>query len=184
MWGRKFKIRLTSKHSGRKIDINVSFNKEKSEIIPNNPTLDASATPRPCGSAELLLSMGSQGSSNQGDFPVVLNTDLLDLPSDIYRGLEVTDDLFPSLNIDLNPDDLGFEANRLIQEAGESLDRQTPDSPRIQETDVAGTTTEQGSYILFENTGQTVPPTARASSAPLNMPRSNSSRSTYNRSGY
>ena len=184
MWGRKFKVRLTSKHSGRKIDINVSFNKEKSEIIPNSPALNADAAPRPCGSAELLLTMGSQGSNNQGDLPIVLNTDLLDLPSDVYRGLEVTGDLFPSLNIDINPDDLGFEANRLIQEARESLDQQTPSSPRIQGTDAAATVTEQGSYILFENTTTPVPPTTRTTVTPTNMPSSNSSRPTYSRNGY
>ena len=51
VYGKKFKIRITSKSSGKKIDINVRFNKEHEKMpeIVYDPPKGKTATGKPLG---------------------------------------------------------------------------------------------------------------------------------------
>lgn len=62
VWGRDFKVRLTSKQTGKRIDINMTFKKIKKSSRPVDPTISTEETSdsTPCGSPELQLSFGTE----------------------------------------------------------------------------------------------------------------------------
>ena len=179
VWGKKFKVRLTSKQSGRKIDVNVSFNTEVREetVFPTLQDLDLSAVnAEPCGSTALHVSAGNYGGEvvsmpDQRPPPPSLPAEIDTIFENVSvlsgDGIDVVDNIVDSLvtnlNIDLEADNLSLEANRLAEEAVSILNTATDQGtgPGIfgtpEEPDLAGGLSTDGGYILFENNQNSTP---------------------------
>tara|TARA_R110001592_G_C13185075_1_gene751523 strand:- start:50 stop:3103 length:3054 start_codon:yes stop_codon:yes gene_type:complete len=62
IWGRSFKMRLVSKSTNRKIDLNVTFNREVIEVRPEDPPVATETVP--CGPTDLDIAIGNDGGDN------------------------------------------------------------------------------------------------------------------------
>jgi hypothetical protein len=62
IWGRSFKVRLVSKSTNRKIDLNVTFDKKTIEVSPEDPPTATETIP--CGPTDLDIAIGNDGGDN------------------------------------------------------------------------------------------------------------------------
>ncbi len=216
VWGKKFKIRLTSKSSGRKIDVNVTFDKKKRTIEPISldPRFGIPDLPTgllPCGPTELQVYAGNYGGETTinaaepepgvttvGTLPGVF-ADTTILIQDPLAGLSITNEMLPTLDPNINPDDLPYsETNRLAEQAQDMLNQAIGGSSGpvnlgiMQDDDISGGVSVDGAYVLFENPSAS-PTTApvQTTYTPVVMTTSRTSPgpsvnvgSNYNRSGY
>ena len=174
VWGKKFKIRLTSKSSGRKIDINVTFDKEKKTIEPVSidPRFGVPDLPTPllpCGSTEFQVYAGNYGGEtiiNEAEpspgvlpetLPGSIVNDTVFTPA-FDTGLSITNDMLPTLEPGLNPSELPYsETNRLAEQAQDMLNQAIGGSSVptnlgiMQDDDISGGVSVDGAYVLFEN---------------------------------